>query len=105
MSKVTKVYHWANLVGIPGILLISLASGDESTVSLFVIWILISGLCNRVVRAGIVSVVATAAAIGWYTLGIGSVLLLVAAALIGFCIAPFYLWFSSLSALISNSGK
>ena len=108
MVQLERLYHWANVIGIPILLLLAL-SGDERLAAAWWAVIVVSSLLNRRLRGWVARVLgglfSYAVALGCLSLGIAGILLLIPLALgtvVFFFIAAAYLWISSLVAIVQE---
>jgi len=113
MTEFERVYHWANVIGIPILSLLLLAgaqSDNDSMGFIFMAGIVLSGLLNRKLRLWVVrflgGLFGSAAAVGCLGLGLVGILLLIPVILGGVIflfVAAVYLWISSLVAIIREA--
>jgi hypothetical protein len=118
LSPAWRTYHWANVLALP-IIVVLMATTDQTAVAIFVGWVTASGLFDRRVRGWVVrtwSAVISGAVAGGIALGIIAtltafllILVIVFVVAIALTIAIFalalYLWINSIVCLVRDAQR
>jgi len=117
LSEIQKIYHWANLILVPIILLVILSVDSSSAVSenisyIGIGYLIISGLFNDVTRGWLFKffglVIKTGFALGWFGPFAGIILLFILVLVIGVVgvfVLMAALWLVSLLAIIQDNSN